>query len=280
MKYKFYCGVEENNCIINKLQKLGVKYNTCSLTNMVFFTVYSDDKEIDDLLKYIDSLPDSTIHKSSVFSKDEMDKAEWYLWFVARMGIDTSNVKFTYNAKCLFYTSSYGMQKYYHLDQVDSFVSKKTPGWKNGYNFCSVGTGFKTKIFCSNEAKERIKANEIKGLDFMKVLKGDLKTETPDVSQLVFKNKLRREAFDFIGAYKEQVCPLCGRVNYVFDEPSCDNIRLNTALIPEGIDAFGSLMNIGEGFGDELVVISKKFYNLIINELKEKPKHFVFFPIG
>ena len=37
---------------------------------------------------------------------------------------------------------------------------------------------------------------------------------------------------------------------------------------------------IGYGFGDEPIVISKKFYNLIIKELKDNPKHFIFYPIA
>ena len=73
---------------------------------------------------------------------------------------------------------------------------------------------------------------------------------------------------------------MCGRVDYYFTEPNCDNVRLNTDMIPQNIDAFGSKFVLGEGFGDEPIVISKKFYDLIFKELKEKPKHFILYPIG
>ena len=186
---------------------------------------------------------------------------------------------FTYDAKCP-YVSEYGINKHRHLDQVNPFVSVKTPKWKKGYNFCSVETGFLTQIFCSDFAKETIQKNGINGVQFMPVLKGDLTTPTPDVSQLVFANKLPKEAYTFIGKYTEDHCPSCGRINYIFEEPRCDFLRLNTDMLPKNIDAFGSEIIFGWGFGDEPVVISKRFYNLIINNLKEKTKHFILYPIG
>ena len=51
-------------------------------------------------------------------------------------------------------------------------------------------------------------------------------------------------------------------------------------MIPKGVDAFGSQILIGHGFGDEPIVISKRFYNLLLKDLKEKPKHFILKPIG
>ena len=74
--------------------------------------------------------------------------------------------------------------------------------------------------------------------------------------------------------------PLGGRVNYIFKESNCDNIRLNVNMIPNGVDVFGSQILIGYGFGDEPVVISKRFYNLIFKDMKEKSKHFIIYPIG
>ena len=279
MKYEFYCRMDEDINVINFLKDRNIKYETGPLAKRIYFTVYSDTENCDEFLKYIRALPDTSISKLSVFSKQEMEDANWYLIYVTRMGMETKKVDYTYDAKCP-YVTNYGMQGHYHLDQVNPFVSSKTPKWKNGYNFCSVETGFRTQIFCSDYAKETILKNEISGVDFMPVLKGDLTTPTPDVSQLVFKNKLPLEAYTFIGKYSEDVCPFCGRINYIFDEPNCDFLRLNTDVIPKNVDAFGSKIVIGWGFGDEPIVISKKFYNLLFKELKEKVKHFNIYPIG
>ncbi len=280
MKYKFYCYVHgEDARVIDFLKARNVKYEIAPLPLGVYFTIYSDTEGCDELLKYIKTLPRKSIAKSSVFSKQEMEEANWYLMYATRMGIDTSNVDYTFEAKCPYITI-YGMKKHFHLEQINPFVSKRTPGWKNGYQFCSPETGFMSYIFCSDFAKESIKNSGIVGVEFMKVLKGDLKTETPDVSQLVFNNKLPLEAYSFVGDYEEEVCPCCGKVKYAFKEPNCEHIKLNVDLIPKGIDAFGSQIGIGYGFAEEPIVISKKFYNLITKELKEKPKHFIFYPIG
>ena len=279
MKYEFYCGIYEDISVINFLKNKNIKYETGPITKIMYFTVYSDTENSDELLKYIETLPGTSISKSSIFSKQEMEDANWYLLYVTRMGMETKKVDYTYDAKCP-YVTEYGIPKHHHLDQVNPFVSSKTPKWKKGYNFCSVETGFMTQIFCSDFAKETIQKNGINGVQFMPVLKGDLVTPTPDVSQLVFKNKLPRAAYTFVGKYSEDRCPSCGRINYVFDEPRCEFLRLNTDMLPKNIDAFGSEIIIGGGFGEEPIVISKKFYNLIIKELKEKPSHFFIHPIG
>ena len=277
MKYKYYCRMNEDSRTINFLQSKNIKHETDLNRKRLYFNIYSDAEYSEDLLSYIKNLDGTSISKFSIFSKQEMEAANWYLLEATHLGIGTSNTEYTYDAKCL-YSTAYGMKRYYHLDQVNPFVSKKTPKWKNRYQFCGVDTGFITKIFCSDYARDAIIRTGISGVDFMPVLKGDLKTETPDVSQLVFRNKLPLEAYKFIGDYEERVCPFCGRINYCFTEPNCDNIRLNADMIPQGIDAFGSQIVIGGGFGDEPVVISKKFYDLITKELNEK--HVDCMPVG
>ena len=70
----------------------------------------------------------------------------------------------------------------------------------------------------------------------MPVLKGDRKTPKENIHQLKFTQILPREAFDFIGQYKEIVCPICGKINYAFKEPMLDNIRIRKDMIPEGVE--------------------------------------------
>ena len=279
MKFEYYCSVDFDQYLVALLESQKIKYETCALTNTIHFKIYSNLERCEEILTYINKLSYHLISKSSVFSKQEMDSASWYLFYVSRMGIETKNVDYTYDAKCP-YTTVHGMHRHRHLNQINPFVSSKTIKWKNRDNFCSVETGFMTQIFCSNYAKDAIIKNGIVGVEFMPVLKGDLKTVNPCVSQLVFKHKLPLEAYTFIGKYSEDVCPFCGRINYIFDELNCDNIRLNTDKIPSGIDAFGSEITIHEGFGEEPIVISKKFYNLLLKGLNENPKHFIFYPIA
>ena len=122
MKYKFYCAINEDISVINFLKTKKIKYETGPLPNRIYFTIYSDIENNEELLKYIQTLPETSIEKSSVFSEQEMEDANWYLLYVTRMGMETKNVDYTYDAKCP-YTTAYGMQRHYHLDQVNPFVS-------------------------------------------------------------------------------------------------------------------------------------------------------------
>ena len=92
----------ENSSALNFLQSKKIKYETSSYgeKNRSFFTIYSDMEGCEDFLAYIKTLPRTTIAKSSVFSKQEMEDANWYLLYVTRRAMDTSNVDFTYDAKC------------------------------------------------------------------------------------------------------------------------------------------------------------------------------------
>ena len=44
--------------------------------------------------------------------------------------------------------------------------------------------------------------------------------------------------------------------------------------------AFGTEILFGPGLPEEMIVISKKTYNLIFKELKEKKSHAVLYPIA
>ena len=117
----------------------------------------------------------------------------------------------------------------------------------------------------------------ISGVEYMPVV--NRKNEpTANVSQLRFPNILPREAFVFIGEYREIVCPFCGKVRYAFKHPGYDNMRVKKELIPPGIDVFSAEMAVGEGHVVPPIIVSKKVYNLVVHEMKEK--HVRFYPIG
>ena len=281
MKIEYYCCIDTDKSLLDILDYNGISYeiNKYPDDEWCTFTVYSDMPVTEDILRYIKGKKGTTIHETDIFSDEEMEKAKWYLFYVTRMGIDTKNPDFTYEYSCLYYVSpEYGFEKYHHCEQINPFVTSKTPKWKTKYHFCSTETGEITKIFCSDYAKDIIIQNGIKGVEFIPVLKGDLVTHTENVNQLTFPNKLPFEAFTFIGKYKEIVCPFCGKKKYMFDRIRGDNIRIKTEMIPEGIDAFCGDLTIGEGFGYHPIVISKKFYNLLTTNFNKK--HMLFNPIA
>ncbi len=89
MKYEFYCGMNEDVSVINFLKNKNIKYEMGPIPKRIYYTVYSDTENSDELLKYIETLPGTSISKSSVFSNQEMEDANWYLLYVTRMGMET-----------------------------------------------------------------------------------------------------------------------------------------------------------------------------------------------
>ena len=273
MKVKYRCREryknEHSQKIIKILEEEKIKYDDI-MGNAFVFYLHSDHERTKEILEYLQE----KYYMEALFSKEEMEAANWYTFEVTRHDIETSDQDFTFKGLCP-YESEIGI-RYRHAKQVNPYLSKRTPKWKNNYNFCS-GLGDYNEIFCSNIAKMMIENRGITGVEFMLVVnRKNILTE--NVSQLRFPNILPREAFVFIGEYTEIVCPTCGKINYEFVQPGYDNIRVKTELIPNGIDMFSAEMSTSRGWIVPPVIVSKKVYDLVVNEMKEK--HVRFRPIG
>ena len=274
MKTKYRCSEwyknENSPKIIKILEEEKIKYDDIMGNGFVFY-LYSDNPRTIEILGYLQD----KCYMEALFSKEEMEAANWYTFEATRHDIETSDHDFTFEYSCP-YTSQTGI-RYRHEKQINPYLSKRTPKWKNNYNFCSVNTGDYNEIFCSDIAKIMMENRGITGVDFMPVVnRKNIPTE--NVSQLHFPNVLPREAFVFIGEYRELICPTCGKINYEFIQPGYDNMRVKTELIPPGIDMFSAGMSTSRGWIVPPVIVSKKVYNLVVNELKEK--HVRFMPIG
>ena len=272
IKYKcneWYSGKNASK-IIKILEEEKINYSDI-MGNAFVFHLHSDHERTKEILGYLQE----NYFMEALFSKDEMENANWYTFEATRHDIETSDFDFTFKQFCPFKTEL--GTRYWHTVQVNPFVSKRIPKWKNNYNFCSVNTGDFNKIFCSDIAQVMIKNRDIKGIDFIPVInkKG---VATENVSQLCFSNILPRKAFDFVGEYHEIICPFCGEIRYTFAHPMYDNLRVKAGFITPGIDVFSAEMSVREGWIVPPVIVSKKVYDLVTKEMKEK--HVRFRPIG
>lgn len=276
MKIKYHCSERyENKSLLNLLESENIKH-TDVMGKSYVFDIYSDNPRCEEILNYLRQNPNPFILQEAIYSKEEMQKAEWYEMYATRQVVDTRDWDYTYEFLCPY---QHGEDiRYKHMTQIRPFILQGMPKWKPKYNFCTNACGNFSLTFCSDYGKEKLIEKGITGIEFMPVLKGDKKTPKENIHQLKFTQTLPREAFDFIGKYKEIVCPICGKINYAFAEPMLDNIRIRKDMIPEGIDAFISEMNTGEGRGFKLLIASKKLYQLLTEEMQEK--HFHFAPIG
>ena len=261
MKKWYHCleRYEGNEKLIEILDHENIARYEISRRAFVF-DVYSDNKRFGEILSLLSGDPIIT----AVFSEEEMENANWYLFEVIRLDIQSSDPDYTYEYSCPYDNGI----RHRHQKQVNYCVSKRTPKWKNNYNFCANNYGDYYEIYCSDIAKKMIKNRDIVGIDFWPVVnkKGE---PTENVSQLVYKHTLSVNSFKFIGKYREFVCPTCGYVQYLFDIPGEDNVRLLTETIPKGIDAFVADFQMCAGQARYPVIVSKKVYNLIAKEMKE-----------
>lgn len=239
------------------------------------FDIFSDNFRLDDILNALEKENNKTILKWVVFSEKEMYDAQWYSMGATMLAIDTKKRDFTYTTSCPYQRST--RIAYRHIEQVKPFVANRTPKWKNRYNFCGVETGDYYTVFCSDEARRVLSENKIVGIEYIPVLTGDMITEKENIQQLTFPNVLPMAAIDFIGSYKENICPTCGRKSYEFLEPNMDNWHIVPSAIPKGIDAFITEVTFDPGQYRE-IVISKKLYNVLIEQMKEK--HLDCRPVG
>ena len=274
MKKIYHCSMwykdSNSDLVLEILKEEKIKYD--DIGNSFVFQVCSDHKRVNEIIEKLEHPP---IILSVIFSDEEMESANWYTFRTTRLNIDTSDEDYTFEYSCP-YQSSIGI-RYCHQKQVRPYLCKRTPNWKNNYNFCGTSSGDFNRIFCSDLAKKMIQNRGITGIDFRPVTnrRGD---PTANVHQLVYPNILPRSVFDFIGEYKEQVCPTCGLVKYIFKKPNDDNIRLRTDLIPPGIDVFAAEMTVNGGWIWPPIIVSKKVYNLVVKEMQEK--HVSFYPVG
>ena len=280
MRTNYHCvTIEKDELLISLLESEKIKYGSF-MDKGIVFDVYSDNPRFADIIERVNKSPKAHFVQWVEFSKQEMQAAEWYFMEPKRQIVDSLQTDYTFEFYCPYKKGPNDpFIRYHRSEQIRPFlINNKIPKWKPKFNFCSEAHGFFFYIFCSDEAREKLTQSDVVGVDFQPVLKGDKVTVRENIHQVVFPNILPTEAFDFIGEYHHSTCDLCGRNNYEFKIAMGDNIRIKKDKIPRGIDAFTSEMRVGEGYGDKLMVVSKKIYNLVIEEMKERNVRFT--PIG
>ena len=278
MKTKYHCSVSNKNiALIELLNREKIKYTDC--LDDIVFDICSDHPNFDVIFSLVKTVIENElpplIIETDIFSKEEMENANWFFMPATRQLIETRKDEYTFNYSCKLPSE---LPRYHHRIQVNPFVVKAMPKWKTKFNFASECCGDFSMIFCSDFAREKITQSDIVGIDFLPVYKGNLTELKEDIHQFKVDNILPADAFRFIGDHRIEPCPICGVPNYVLKDPMKDNIRVIPDKIPDGIDVFKSEMTVYEGWGEKLIIVSKKVYDLIAKDMKERQVRFT--PIG
>lgn len=278
MEREYHCSISIKNDNANRFFEL-LEAEGLPVTHLTgeyyVFDVYSYNKCAEEILEYMTYIEKNPII-SPIFSKEEMEKANWYSFEATRHALHTFDPSISSEFYCPYQTSL-GIS-HYHRKQIKPFVHKVAPKWKNNYNFCGPWWIDFSLIFCSDLAKKMISNREITGVEYMPVLnKKGIPVE--NLHQMVFPNILTTSCFDFIQPYEKINCEKCGQLlRYKFKHPNDYNWKIKTELLPPGIDAFRGDTLMSHTWYGAPVIISKKFYNLIAKEMKEK--HVRCYPVG
>ena len=203
MKIEYHCSVNYSNTeLLALLEREKIKHEDVMGKDFVF-DVFSDHPKCEEILQYVNQEENPFIIQTAIFSKKDMEQAEWFTFVATRSLVGTRNNDYTFDFLCE-YCNEYGIQKSYHRVQKNHFVVKSVPKWKPKFNFCSEECGDFATIFCSDFAKETLIENQILGVDFLPVLKGDLVTPKENIHQLIFPNVLPEGAIDFVGKHRKE----------------------------------------------------------------------------
>ena len=77
------------------LQSENIKHTDVMGISYVF-DIYSDNPRCEEILNYLRQNPNPFILQEAIYSKEEMQKAEWYEMYATRQVVDTRDWDYTY----------------------------------------------------------------------------------------------------------------------------------------------------------------------------------------
>ena len=194
------------------------------------------------------------------FSNEELDSAKW-------LYMDSKCKKFDINEDVdtfEFDMCPKSENIYHYKRQINPYVFTSRVKWKPKNNFYSVFGGG-DDIFCSPEAVSQFKQNNIIGIDFGVVNRKD-GTARDDVYQMLFTEKLIREALYFPRGFVHPCCRICGEELTHLNMPTTLWYMMGVIedKLPKNVDAFMTEDKFCE-HGQQVFIVSQKVRSVIKN---------------
>ena len=194
-----------------------------------------------------------------VYTKQEIEKAEWltvrctWLSDYPQPADDFGYVNTTYAS------SDFCKKCLKGLVQKDSFSIKKKPNW-GSKNFMMINW-VHDELFVSSKVETVFTDNDVKGIDFYKVLNRS-KKEIEGTKQIYVKNYLepglRSESVEY-----ELICPVCNYKKYF---PKLGLIYYNKDVFNNlNVDMIKSCEKFGEITCISLIFITQRLYKIIVD---------------
>ena len=206
------------------------------------------------------------------YTKAEMNNASWFAvrskwrWEYPMPDSDGSYKQVVYN------TDSHCEECGTGLIQKDLFRLRKSPNW--GTKHFLMLNWVEDELFVSEKAKNILSGSELKGFEFLEVLRYKKDTVLDGIFQLKVLNTLM-PGFIPVEKYikKHLLCECCDSSKWILSGKGC---AFDKQIFPEDIDIAKSYEGFGFGHtAPKMIFVSQKFYRLIIDNKLDKNLEFI-----
>lgn len=193
---------------------------------------------------------------SVTYTKKELENAELLVLSPKKQWISVIN-----DEKSCRYTCPIGRDKFQHEEQIGLYQISKEPKTDGKTAFWHEDTGW-ADVFTDFRVKKLAKDNGLVGVEFRDVLlRGNRVSQ--NIFQLSSPNKIPQDAICLGYGEQPYFCPVCGRVQYVMQEPNIYQLHLDSSRLQCKSDLYVTERIWGEGIARPMYVISQRFYRLI-----------------
>lgn len=259
IKHRFGFNIDEK-AVIRFLDNHNIKYNKDETT--INFEMFEDDEKFNLINDFMGSNNAVRI-QDAVYTREEIEGAKWLTvrssWW-SQYPQPEADMKYkytTYDATnyCDGGESDYSCGK--GLIQREPFILKKEPNW-GSRNFMMLNW-ISDELFINKKTVEMLLNSDLKGFEIYDVWNKS-KKKMEGVKQIFVKSYLPK-GISINSIEREYVCPKCGFRKYwlktgeisfnknIFDGIQCDIVKTS--------DKFG------EGNCDSLILVTRKFYDVI-----------------
>ena len=236
----------------------------------VNFTIYDNHKNFEELYNQLNDLSkrykDFMLgDKFAVFTKKELLEAKYLQMWVKKQIINAKDEPEVYERSCRYNRipnrPEAGWYGYKHYYQIKPYILKYEPKINTRTAIYSIDTGFHA-VFADKRIKELVENNDLKGFVFDAVYIKKETVKSENIFQLKTKNIIEVDDFVFGEEMEEDICPICGRIDYLYDDPHAYQFHIKLKKL-EGNDDIYMSKRIFQDDAYSIYIISQRFYRLL-----------------
>ena len=261
MKYQYYfyelykAEIEE----YLKEKQIHYKKNESNVVgDSLVFSVWSNTRDSEMILRELKHLGVGDPLVFASYSASEINNAKFLVMRGMKQKIDIMNCENAYHYSCRW-TTSMGVEKVKHEEQIDRFTIRKEPSTKTTTAFWSEDTGH-AELFTDKRVCELVTEQGLKGIEFENVIdrKGVC---SENIFQVKSPHLIKRDCIEMGHGERKVVCHICGKEQFFIND--IFQLHLDFSKLPAESDLYITERMWGEGIAYPLYIISQRFYQLL-----------------